>query len=686
MNTIKYLFSFCLAALLVFTCADDEKNVDFVNTATAPSGLDLQFDVTQDNTGLVTILPLAEGAVSFDIALGDDTPEPAQIDNGQSVSHTYAEGEYTVTATAYGVTGLSTTLTKPLVVSFQAPSNEQVTIENDATVSKQVNVTVTADYAITFDVYSGETGVTEPVSANIGETANIQYQEAGVYDITIEIKGAAIQTTIYIEEDFEVTEILAPTVKAPTPPARQPQDVVSIFSNAYTNVTLDELPTSWSSSGFEATTVQSDNVWKFTQLDFVGMVTNYASGIDLSQMEKMHIDYWVPENVTSELLVKIVNTVDGGEDIESLGSTVTGSWQSVDIDMTGFDGGNLANKEKITQILIDYDQIPAGVASVVYIDNFYFYKQASTITGQVIDFEAQYAELSSFDGGEISVIANPDTNGNNSSTVAQMVKGAGQPWAGSKITVSSPFDISNPLVTVKVWSPRVGLNLLMKFENDVPWPNVTGSAEITATTTTANQWETLTFDHSGIDANIDWYNMVLIMDNGTQGDGSANYTIYLDDFSTSPALTFEPQYSELSSFDGGQISAIANPDTNGNPSSTVAQMVKGAGQPWAGSKISVESPFNISASTSVTVKVWSPRVGLNLLMKFENDVPWPNVTGSAEITATTTTANQWETLTFDHSGIDANIDWYNMVLIMDNGTQGDGSANYTIYLDDITIN
>ena len=686
MNTTKYLLSFCLVALTLWTCADDEKNAAFVNSATEPTGLDLQFDVTQDNTGLVTILPLAEGAVTFDITFGDDTPDPAQVDNGQNVSHTYAEGEYTVTATAYGVTGLSTTITKPLVVSFQAPSNVEVTIENDATVSKQVNVTVSADYAINFDVYSGETGVTEPVTASIGETANVQYQEAGTYDITIEVKGAAIQTTIYIEEDFEVTEILAPTVKAPTPPARQPSDVVSIFSDAYTDVSLDELPTSWSASGFEATTVQSDNIWKFTQLDFVGMVTNYASGIDLSQMEKMHIDYWVPENVTSELLVKIVNTVDGGEDIESLGSTVTGSWQSIDIDMTGFDGGNLANKEKITQILIDYDQIPAGVASVVYIDNFYFYKQSSTITAQVIDFEAQYAELSSFDGGEISVIANPDTNGNNSSTVAQMVKGAGQPWAGSKITVSSPFDISNPLVTVKVWSPRVGLNLLMKFENDVPWPNVTGSAEITATTTTANQWETLTFDHSGIDANIDWYNMVLIMDNGTQGDGSANYTIYLDDFSTSPALTFEPQYSELSSFDGGQISAIANPDTNGNPSSTVAQMVKGAGQPWAGSKISVESPFNISASTSVTVKVWSPRVGLNLLMKFENDVPWPNVTGSAEITATTTTANQWETLTFDHSGIDANIDWYNMVLIMDNGTQGDGSANYTIYLDDITIN
>ena len=113
--------------------------------------------------------------------------------------------------------------------------------------------------------------------------------------------------------------------------------------------------------------------------------------------------------------------------------------------------------------------------------------------------------------------------------VAQMVKGSGQTWGGSKITLDDPFDLSNPIVTVKIWSPRVGLNLLMKFEDNVPWPNNTGSAEITATTTVANQWQTLTFDHSGISESIDWYNMVLIMDNGTAGDGSENYTIYLDD-------------------------------------------------------------------------------------------------------------------------------------------------------------
>ena len=681
MKSIKNILSLLVIVTTLWSCADDEKNVN-LNNVQAPSALAMAFDVTQDNTGLVTITPTAEGAVSFDIALGDGTAEAVELENGQNTSHTYAEGTYTVTATAYGITGLSTSLSQELVVSFQAPENLQVTVENDAAVSKQVNVTVTADFAITFDVYSGETGVTTPVTANIGETAIVQYTDAGIYDITIEVKGAAIQTTTYIEEDFEVTEILAPTAAAPTPPSRQPEDVVSIYSDAYTNITLSELNPNWGQSTvLTEVQVEGNNTWFYSNLNYTGIVTDYGNPTDLSAKEFVHFDYWTPD--ATQLGLKIVNTsyADGDplkEDIEIVDDIVIGEWRSVEIPLEDY----TTDLSGVTQLL--FDSMGSGTP-IVYIDNLYFYKQPSNSTAQVINFESGYT-LSSFDGGDISVIANPDTNGNSSGNVAQLVKGAGQPWAGSKITLDNPFDISNPVVTVKVWSPRVGLNLLMKFEDDVPWPNVTGSAEITATTTVANQWETLTFDHSGISSSIDWYNMVLIMDNGTLGDGSANYTIYLDDFTTSPALNFEPQYSELSSFDGGDISVIANPDTNGNSSGNVAQMVKGAGQPWAGSKITVPAPFSVTSTSTVTVKVWSPRVGLNLLMKFEDDVPWPNNTGSAEITATTTVANQWETLTFNHSGINESIDWYNMVLIMDNGTQGDGSANYTIYLDDITIN
>jgi hypothetical protein len=41
-----------------------------------------------------------------------------------------------------------------VVVSFKAPENLVVTIENDLEVSKKVNIT-TADYALFYDVYFG---------------------------------------------------------------------------------------------------------------------------------------------------------------------------------------------------------------------------------------------------------------------------------------------------------------------------------------------------------------------------------------------------------------------------------------------------------------------------------------------------------------------------------------------------
>ena len=142
----------------------------------------------------------------------------------------------------------------------------------------------------------------------------------------------------------------------------------------------------------------------------------------------------------------------------------------------------------------------------------------------------------------------------------------------------------------------------------------------------------------------------------------------------------------MSSFDGGAISVIDNPDTNGNTSAKVIELIKGAGQTWAGSKITSSVPFELSESITVTAKVWSPRAGLNLLMKFEDAAPWPNTSATAEITATTTVANAWEELTFVITGVNTDLEYNNLVLIMDNGTQGDGSSNYTIYIDDIIKN
>ncbi|MBT7425291.1 MAG: hypothetical protein HN779_04495, partial [Flavobacterium sp.] len=346
MKNVKKIYKSVLIILVIISCTDN-RDLGFLEEVVLPSNISALFDITQDNSGLVTITPSGEGASTFEIGLGDSS-ESVRITSGESIENIYTEGSYDVSITAFNIVGDSTQVNQQLVVSFQAPQNLEVVIENDASTSKQVNISATADFATSYEFYSGETGIDQPVAtANIGDGISYDYETPGIYSVKIVAKGGAIETTEYTE-DFEVTEIVFPLSSAPTPPNRNDVDVVSIFSDVYTDETLNELPTTWSSTNFEEANINSDNIWKLTSLDFLGIVTNYDAGIDLSEMEKMHIDYWVPEGTTNELFVKIVNTVDGGEDIESLGATTGGSWQSIELDITAFDGGDLANKEKIT--------------------------------------------------------------------------------------------------------------------------------------------------------------------------------------------------------------------------------------------------------------------------------------------------------------------------------------------------
>ena len=632
MKKIRYIFSLCLIALTVWTCADD-KDTEFVSTATVPTNLAIQFDVTQDNTGLVTMLPTAEGAVSFDIIFGDDTIEPESVENGNNISHIYEEGTYTVSVTAYGVTGLSTSISQELVVSFQAPTNLVVTVENDATISKQVNVTVSADFAINFEVYSGESGVLDPVTANMGDTAVLQYLDAGFYDITIIVLGAAIEATTYVEENFEVTEILAPTESAPTPQARQPEDVISVFSDAYTNVILDELPTSWSSSGFLATTIESNNTWQLSNLDFVGMVTNYAEGINLSQMETMHIDYWVPDGVSNELLVKIVNTVDGGEDIESLGATVSGSWQSIDIDMTGFDGGDLSNKEKITQILIDSD----GVASTVYVDNFYFYKEPTDAfdDGLLVNGDFELGSSNWLIGVNPSSAAPVVVDSDGNTHYSVNVTSVGNPW---EVNTSQFVELINGetyTLTFDAWSDTnrdilAGIGLSAD-----PWTNVAETTSITTTRTTysytfeaigfgAPQARVL-FDLGADSGVVNLDNIALFLGNGppaqfddgllNNGDfelGSEFWLIGVDPSSAAPVVV----------------------DSDGNTHYSVN--VTSAGNPWEVNTSQFVELINGETYT-LTFDAWSDTnrdilAGIGLSAD-----PWTNVAETTSITTIRTT-------------------------------------------------
>ena len=137
MKTIKQIFTLLFVFITVTSCNEDfMEETDF--KVVAPSNVSATFQITQDNTGLVTITPTGENAISFDVDFGDGSPSALNVKAGKSVKHTFTEATHNVKVTANGFNNLKTVSDVQLVVSFKAPTNLVVAITNDETTSKKV--------------------------------------------------------------------------------------------------------------------------------------------------------------------------------------------------------------------------------------------------------------------------------------------------------------------------------------------------------------------------------------------------------------------------------------------------------------------------------------------------------------------------------------------------------------------
>ena len=110
-------------------------------------------------------------------------------------------------------------------------------------------------------------------------------------------------------------------------------------------------------------------------------------------------------------------------------------------------------------------------------------------------------------------------------------------------------------------------------------------------------------------------------------------------------ITFElGQSPAFGDFNGSDTQIIPNPDPAGNPSATVAQNTVPANAGFAGVNFPLDTNIDISVERGFTLDVWSPVADMPVLLKLENASG-----ANAEILATTTTTNAWETISFDFS-------------------------------------
>jgi hypothetical protein len=250
-------------------------------------------------------------------------------------------------------------------------------------------------------------------------------------------------------------------------------------------------------------------------------------------------------------------------------------------------------------------------------------------------------------------------------------------------------------MTVRVYSPAAGIDIKLKLEDHT---NGANSVETDVLSTVANGWETLTFDFTknssgtpAVNYGTTYDKASIFFDFGTAGNGKKFYWDDVKMAASGPEvlgipLTFESttlSYA-FTDFNGGTVTVIANPKSSGiNTSAKVGKMVKNPGETYGGSYITLPNPIDFSTKKTFTMKVYSPRVGAKVLLKVENLTDGGT---SFEKQVTTTKANEWETLTFDYSTINTAKSYQKVVLIFDNGTSGDGSANYTWLFDDISLN
>ncbi|WP_111308709.1 PKD domain protein [Confluentibacter sediminis] len=398
MKTLKYIVSLSIVLIVFINCTQDDNDLSFVDNVVAPSNVSALFQITQDNSGSVTITPSAEGAVSYNIILGDNS-ETIKVKQGLSAEHVYAEGSYTVKIEAIGITGLKSEVTKDIVVSFKAPENLVVDIENDAALSKQVNVTATADYAMSFEVYFGEPGHDDPVIGNIGEAVSYTYEEAGTYTIRVVAMGGAIETTEYTQE-FEVTAILQPIVKAATPPRRDMSNVISIYSDAYTSISGVNFYPNWGQSTLYAEIdVNGDNIIQYSNLNYEGI--DFGSTVDASSMEYLHIDVWTADLAALDIFPISVAT---GEKAVTK-NLIADQWVSFDIPLSDFTDQGLSMAD-IFQFKFVGATLPDGELGTVFLDNIYFYKPSSIPTEPVVAAPSPTAP----EGNVVSIFSNAYTN------------------------------------------------------------------------------------------------------------------------------------------------------------------------------------------------------------------------------------------------------------------------------------
>ena len=205
------------------------------------------------------------------------------------------------------------------------------------------------------------------------------------------IVGVGGGKTVWVDNVyFYKTPPTEPTTAAPTP-TRPQANVISMFSNAYTDLLGTNWNPNWSQSTvYTEVSVAGNATKKYANLNYQG--AEPASPINATSATFLHVDFWAAS--ATNFRIKLVdfgaNGVFGlgptvGDDSEheiDLGSQPGGSWVAFDIPLADFTG--LTARAHLAQFIIS----TTSSSPTIWLDNIYFYSNTA-IPVELVNFKGK---------------------------------------------------------------------------------------------------------------------------------------------------------------------------------------------------------------------------------------------------------------------------------------------------------
>ncbi|MBD0831834.1 hypothetical protein [Aestuariibaculum sediminum] len=256
--------------------------------------------------------------------------------------------------------------------AIMAGENVNVSTFNGTT----INV---SDLTQTFNLGSGDNMTTyiapsyfdfmssNPEIASIDEFGNISVRKAGLSKITAILAGVEAKGSLVLESSGDFTAAPNPTNDA--------ANVISIFSDAYTNAPVDYYNGYWApfqtTQGQNDVTINGNNIISYTDLNFVGIQFSEPT-INASAMTNLRLDVYTSETLDTSDYLKIqivdLNSETTGEYTVPVSDLASNTWTSLDIPLANFAG--LSSTSSLYQIIFVTD---ATITSML-VDNIYLYQ------------------------------------------------------------------------------------------------------------------------------------------------------------------------------------------------------------------------------------------------------------------------------------------------------------------------